>query len=89
LSSENEKNRGFEIDFLDLKEKATKKEKELMEALAYYKDFTQSMDKIAKEDSKANATSRKFCLPQSIKELNSMVDKFNYYDKNEGDWIDK
>jgi len=47
------------------------------------------MDTRAKEDSKTNATSRKFCLPQSIKELNAMVDQFNEDEKRVGDWIDK
>lgn len=47
------------------------------------------MDLRAKEDSKINTTSRKFCLPQSIKELNSMVDQFNEYEKTSGDYIDK
>jgi len=45
------------------------------------------MDTRAKEDSKTNVTSRKFCLPQSIKDLNAMVDEFNKYDDK--DWIDK
>lgn len=45
------------------------------------------MDTRAKEDSKTNVTSKKFCLPQSIKELNIIVDDLNK--DNKGDWIDK
>lgn len=47
------------------------------------------MDLRAKEDTKANPSSRKFCLPQSIKDLNEMVNRFNDDEKKSGDWIDK
>jgi len=45
------------------------------------------MDTRAKEDSKTNVASKKFCLPQSIKELNTIVDELNK--DNKGDWMDK
>jgi hypothetical protein len=60
-----------------VKECAIRKEKELLDALDLYKDFTISLDKRAREDSKQNPSSRKFCIPQSIKELNEMVIEFN------------